>query len=320
MSMVQRIPGRATARIGGLSARELLDSLRLCLIEARPVVSVMFALRYLAAAALAWGAGRTTLVHILAGAAVWELAVLSTYILNGTMDVAEDRVNRSRRPIASGRLALSSARWAAAVSAVGALAGGLALGRTFCCLVLAFLAVGYAYSAPPLCAKRNAASSALTGVLLALLTYGAAYAAAGAGTVSSTGMIFCGATALWTGIVGSVTKDIPDAAGDKAAGRRTTAVLLGETGARILACGVALTIGAGFIVAAVLAAPVLLTPAVAMLCGALLVSLVTRPARPGAVSRPGSDRRRRPYRAFMLTQYATHLGLIMILAAMVLAR
>jgi 4-hydroxybenzoate polyprenyltransferase len=322
MSIVQRIPDRAAGRTAGWPKGEFLGSLRLCLIEARPVVAVMFALRYLTAAALAGGVGRTTLVHVLAGAVVWELAVLSTYIVNGTMDVAEDRINRSRRPIASGRLTRASARRVAAASAVSAAVGGLALGGTFCCLVLAFLGVGYLYSAPPLCAKRNAVGCALTGVLLALLTYGAAYAAAGAGSVSRTGMIFCGATALWTGIVGSVTKDIPDAAGDMAAGRRTTAVMLGETGARILACGAAVTIGAAFTVAAVLAAPVLLASAAAMLGGALLVGVVTCPARPGASAMPGRDRGRRPYRAFMVTQYATHLCVIVILIwpALILAR
>ena len=300
----------------------MLGSLRLCLIEARPVVAVMFALRYLAAAALAGGAERMTLVHVLTGAVVWELAVLSTYIANGTMDVAEDRVNRSCRPIASGRLTLASARWAAAACAVGAAAGGLALGGTFCCLVLAFLGVGYLYSGPPLRAKRNAASCALTGMLLALLTYGAAYAAAGAGSVSRTGMIFCVATALWTGIVGSLTKDVPDAAGDMAAGRRTIPVMLGETRARILVCVAAVTIGGAFIVVAVLAAPVLLASAATMLGGALLVSIVTCPVRPGASALPGNDRKRRPYRAFMVTQYATHLCLIVILIwpVLVLAR
>jgi 4-hydroxybenzoate polyprenyltransferase len=313
MSTVQRIHRRAAGQIAGYPKGELLGSLRLCLIEARPVVAVMFALRYLAAAALAGAGQRTTVVHVLAGAVVWELAVLSTYIVNGTMDVAEDRINRSNRPIASGRLALVSARRAAVASAVGAVVGGLALGPAFCCLVLAFLGVGYLYSAPPLCAKRNAVSCALTGVLLALLTYGAAYAAAGNGSVSRTGMIFCVVTALWTGIVGSVTKDIPDTVGDMAAGRRTTAVMLGETGVRILACGAAVTIGAAFTGAAALAAPVLLPSAAAMLGGALLVSIVACPARPGASTTPGTDRRRQPYRAFMVTQYVTHLCLIVIL-------
>jgi 4-hydroxybenzoate polyprenyltransferase len=313
MSAVQKIPRHAGGQAAGYPIAELLGSLRLCLIEARPVVTVMFALRYLAAAALATAGQRTTVAHVLAGAVVWELAVLSIYIANGTMDVAEDRINRSGRPIASGRLALVSARRAAMVSAAGAVAGGLALGPAFCCLVLAFLGVGYLYSAPPLCAKRNAVSCALSGVLLALLTYGAAFAAAGDGSVSRTGMIFCVAAALWTGVVGSVTKDIPDAVGDKAAGRRTTAVMLGETGARILACGVAVTIGAAFTGAAAPAAPVLLPAAAAMLGGAVLVSIVTCPARPGAPATPGAGRRRQPYRMFMVTQYMTHLCLIVIL-------
>lgn len=311
MSAVQRIPGRAA----GYPGRELLSSLRLCLMEARPVVAVMFALRYLTAAAVAVGAERATLPRVLAGAAIWVLAVLSTYVVNGTMDVAEDRVNRSRRPIASGRLTLATARRAAGVCAVAAVAGGLVLGGGFGCLVLAFLCVGYLYSAPPVCAKRYAATSALTGVLLALLTYGAAYAATGADRVNRTGVIFCVVAALWTGIVGSITKDIPDAAGDMAAGRRTIAVRLGETVSRRLACAAAVTIGAVFTVAAGLAGSLLLAPAAAMLGGALLVSVVTWPGRPGAG-------RRAPYRAFMTTQYAAHLCilLILVLRALTLVR
>jgi len=310
MNALQGIPGRAVAANPG---RELLSSLRLCLTEARPVVAVMFALRYLTAAAVAGGFERATLARALAGSAIWVLAVLSTYLMNGTTDVAEDRVNHSRRPIASGRLAPATARRAAGLSAVAAVAGGLVLGGGFCLLVVAFLGVGYLYSAPPVCAKRYAATSALTGVMLALLTYGAAWAAAGAGPAGRTGVIFCAGAALWTGIVGSITKDIPDAAGDMAAGRRTIAVRLGETASRRLACGAAVTIGAGFAVAAGLAGSLLVFPAAAMLGGALLVSVVTWPWRPGAASaRPGGGGRA-PYRAFMATQYAAHLCLLLIL-------
>jgi 4-hydroxybenzoate polyprenyltransferase len=290
----------------------------LCLIEARPVVAVMFALRYLTAAMLAGGADRLQLVRVLAGAVVWEFVVLSSYILNGTMDVAEDRINGSRRPIASGRLPLAVARRAAGASAVIAVAGGLALGSAFGCLVVAFLSVGYLYSAPRCCAKRHAAACALAGVLLALLTYGAACAAARASSVSRACVIFCVMMALWTGIVGSIAKDIPDVVGDMAAGRRTIAVMLGETGARALACAAALAIGAACTAAAAVAAPLLLAPAVATLGGALLVAIVAARALSGGAP----DRRRWPYRAFMVTQYAVHLCMLAILAwpALTLAR
>jgi 4-hydroxybenzoate polyprenyltransferase len=310
MSAVQRIPGRAVAADPG---RALLSSLRLCLTEARPVVAVMFALRYLTAAAVAGGFERATLPRVLAGSAIWVLAVLSTYVINGTTDVAEDRANHSRRPIASGRLSPATARRAAGVSAVAAVAGGLVLGGGFCCLVLAFLGAGYLYSAPPVCAKRYAATSALTGVLLALLTYGAACAAARAGPGGRTGVIFCVAAALWTGIVGSITKDIPDAAGDMAAGRRTIAVTLGETASRRLACAAAVTLGAAFTAAAGLAGSLLVAPAAAMLAGALLVSVVTWPGRPGGASARLGGGGRAPYRAFMATQYAAHLCMLLIL-------
>lgn len=306
MSAVQTIPGHIAGRPG----REWLISMRLSLIEARPVVAVMFTLRYLTAAVLAQGADRAAVVRVLAGAAIWVLAVLSTYIVNGTMDVAEDRINGSRRPIASGRLPMAAARRIAAAAEVIAVAGSLALGSAFACLVLAFLVVGYLYSAPPCCAKRHAAACALTGVLLALLTYCAAYAAAGAHRVSRASVIFCVIMSLWTGIVGSIVKDIPDVIGDMAAGRRTIAVMLGETGARTLACAAALAIGVSFTAVAMLAAPVLLAPSVAALAGALLVAIIT--AMP--LSGGASDRGRRPYKAFMMTQYTVHICMLAIVA------
>src|SRR5262245_60636507 len=114
MSVVPRIPGE-------LAGSEWLSALgrwpgwlRLCLIEARPVVLVMFVLRYLTAAALAGGADRAAPGRVVAGAAAWLLAVLSIYLINGTTDVAEDRVNGSGRPVASGRLPLATARQVAA--------------------------------------------------------------------------------------------------------------------------------------------------------------------------------------------------------------
>src|SRR4051812_24464047 len=72
----------------------LLRQLRLCLAEARPVVLVIFQLRFLAGATL--GSGHLVVrsaVRVLEGGAVWSSCIVFVYLFNGVMDVTEDAVN-----------------------------------------------------------------------------------------------------------------------------------------------------------------------------------------------------------------------------------
>lgn len=280
--------------------------LRMCLIEARPCVLVMFTLRFLCGAALCVQVNHWPLARMLGGAIAFDFAIFSVYLFNGTMDLVEDRANGSRRPIATGRLEPAAAQRVTAVSAAASLALGFAVGVVPGLSVAVALGAGYLYSGPPWRLKRHAVSCALCGLIGGLASYVAGATTAAAVLPAPRAGLFPVALSLWMGLVGSAAKDLPDAGGDAMAGRRTLAVVRGQAAARLAAAAGALAIGTGFVAAAILAAPALIWPAMTLACGALGVAAVSLPRF--SAGTPG--RCRRPYRAFMVTQYAAHLALL----------
>ena len=111
--------------------------------------------------------------------------------------------------------------------------------------------------------------------------------------------------ALCLGIV-SQTKDLSDIEGDRQAGRRSGPVVWGEDVARLVFSGVALFLGGGYILTAALFAPSLLIPAFVLAFGAASLAAITL----GPWSRGDKLRRRRSYKAFMLTQYGANLAVL----------
>src|SRR5918998_4158664 len=96
-----------------------------CLLESRPAVQGIFLLRFLVGATFAGplfsGAVNFSLWG---GAAIWVCVTLSVYILNGVMDVEEDQINGSSRPVASGKLTVRQAAGIAAGFASISIVGG----------------------------------------------------------------------------------------------------------------------------------------------------------------------------------------------------
>lgn len=278
--------------------------LLLCLLEARPAVQGIFLLRFLAGASfsgpLLSGAASTSLY---AGTALWGCVTFSIYILNGAMDVEEDRINRSARPVARRDLTVAQAVTAAAILATLGLAGALMLGMAW--NVAAMLALGWLYSGPPLYLKRWPAGLAAVAILGGLLTYHAGYTANGAADELLELAVFGGVMALWMGLVGQ-TKDLSDVEGDREAGRRSGPVAWGEDLARLLYSGIAFVLGGAYLVWSALYAPGLLGSAAVLMLGALGVIAVTL----GPWSKGDRTKRRRPYKAFMLTQYGAHLPVL----------
>jgi 4-hydroxybenzoate polyprenyltransferase len=270
----------------------------------------MFLLRYACGAALALGTGNIPVLRIAVGAIAWECTIVFVYLFNGVMDIKEDQVNQSRRPIAAGRLSQAVALRVAAAAVLAALAAGFALGLSFGVLGAVMLVLGYFYSGRPLYLKRGVVTGGLTGCLGGLLTYLAGRAAVGAPLLTSTSVVFAVVMSLWIGLVGSITKDLPDMAGDAAAGRRTAALMFGQARARLAAAGAALAVGTAFLAAALAAGRVLVWPAITLECGAVALAAVTVPR--WSAGSPAS--RRRPYRAFMVSQYAAHFALLAVLA------
>ncbi|MGW0808325.1 UbiA family prenyltransferase [Nonomuraea sp. NPDC002799] len=280
---------------------------RLCLSEARPVVQVIFLLRFASGAAL--GSGLTA--RVLLGALAWECAVVFVYLLNGVTDVVEDAVNASRRPIARGALPRGFARGFAFLAGGLALLEGLAIGPGFAVAIAAFMLLGYLYSAPPCTLKRHPAGAAVVVTLGGLLTYFGGLAS-GDGT-SGAPLLAAGvlavAMSLWMGLVGTPTKDFSDTAGDAAAGRRSAADLFGTSAVRRGVGLTAIALGGAYLLAASALAPVLVPAAAITLIGAIVLAVLAV----SPLSRGSRKAARLPYRMFMTTQYGTHLCVALIL-------
>jgi 4-hydroxybenzoate polyprenyltransferase len=278
-----------------------------CFLEARPAVQGIFLLRFLTGASFAGSLFTTGMVSftLWGGAALWICATMSVYILNGVMDVEEDRINGSSRPVASGKLSVAQAAWVTAGLAVLSVGGSFALGSLMGWSVIVLLTLGWLYSGPPLYLKRSPTGWAILGIIVALITYNA-----GRITNESVGdvlafLVFGAVMALWLGIV-SQMKDLSDIEGDKQAGRRSGPVVWGEDIARLVFSGAALSLGGGYILLAALFAPSLLIPSFVLATGAVILAVVTL----GPWSRGDKSRRRRPYKVFMFAQYCANLAVI----------
>ncbi|WP_182878052.1 UbiA family prenyltransferase [Microbispora sp. H10670] len=262
------------------------------LLESRPLVQVMFLSRFLAGAALTGRVG-AHVVSVAAGAVAWSAAAVAVYVFNGIMDVAEDRGNGSRRPIASGRLSRANATAFTGCAAALALAIGTTAGITV--HVLLFLGLGYLYSGPPRAAKRAGAAACAVIAALGLATFwaGARAAHGHSAAVVVFGLVMSG----WMGLVGALAKDIADVPGDALAGRRTFAVRYGITPVARCAAALAVAVAVAGDAAAALTAPVLLPSMLILTLGACRVA--------GDCRSLAGETPRNPYRSFMATQYAT---------------
>jgi len=284
-----------------LTASQGAEHLRLCVVEARPVVLLIYAMRFVVAFALVYPQEPTTAAWRLPVALVtWLLAAASVYLFDGVMDVVEDRLNGSTRPIARGTLPRQVALNASILWALLALLGAVLLGSPYVFLVPTLLLLGYAYSGRLLRLKRWSPAAGGTVLIAGLLTFVAGGAVSGGLPTSLALMVFAVAMSGWMGFVGALAKDFSDVPGDTLTGRRTCAVVKGVRRAAWRLSVNAFAVAGVFLTSAILVDHRLLWPAGVVLCGAAAVALGCRPGR--ARLHP-----RRSYRAFMVTQYLAHL-------------
>jgi 4-hydroxybenzoate polyprenyltransferase len=279
--------------------------LLLCLREARIAVQVMFALRLVTAAALSSPGGRGLASWpALLGIAAWSCAVFFVYLLNGVTDIDEDRINGSKRPIASGlltpRQAIVVARGAALLALVCAAVHGVALLVPLVALML----LGYGYSAPSFAWKSRTNTAMAVVLASGLLTYFAGWVVAQEASSRVPVLVFAAAMTAWMGLVGTLAKDFSDVEGDAAAGRRSVLVTRGQAVARTLCGANALAVGGAFVVCAAFLAPVLLWPAVIVLLGAVWLA--------GTLAYGEKGSTRRPYQVFMIVQHAAHTAALVL--------
>ncbi len=297
VSTLQFIADKATS---SLLVRFSKDFLR----ESRTSVQVMVLMRFCTAALL----GASILSdRVWAAAVAWLLATLAIYVLNGVMDVAEDRANGSTRPISAGSLPLSAA--AGGVVATAALALGIGVisdeDGLLPLLILAYLTCGYAYSAAPFYGKRRGSTAALLVLGGGVLTYAAGWQAAGRDGDLPV-LLLGGAMSLWMAGVGALAKDLSDVEGDAAGGRRTPVIRWGGARVRLLIIVNAVLVAGGYLTITPTFAPILLPSAITLAVGASAVGVIAATTR-RTRTRAG---RRLPYRAFMITQYAVHLTVL----------
>jgi 4-hydroxybenzoate polyprenyltransferase len=319
--------GRCAALVSGGSMPQVNSILAVawyCLLEARPIVQIVFLLRLLSGWALTvmWS-GNHSIAPMVFGIGSCFCVVMAVYLLNGVADQREDRINASRRPIARGRLESGTASRVAWLLAVIGVVAGFAATAPLGVLMLLALAAGWLYSVPSWRLKRRSSgtvSAALTGMLLTYYA-GAVIAAAQSPVppylpwLGLELLVFGGALSLWTALVGGTTKDLPDLAGDRLVGSRSWLVVWGERRFRWAVSAIALLIGAGFAAVAIRLAPALVPVAGVLCAGAVTVSalLLVPLGRSRGAPGPGPEGlplARAPYRAFMSTQYAAHLVLL----------
>ncbi len=264
--------------------------------ESRPPVQVIFLLRLLAGSEEA----RQQSIASLAVISGWVCVTIAIYVYNGVTDVVGDMANGSTRPIASGRLPITTAlSWSVALSLCGVLLCSVDGDRSSALVVL-MLALGWAYSSGPALKESPTGFASAIG-LGAGLTYFAGWLSCG-GHLGN--LLIDLGMAAWVGLA-CVAKDFSDVDGDRLAGRRTWPVILGARRAAWLAASLDVA-SAGALLAGSVLTGVDIAAGCALCAGSLALAVVL--VRSATLTE--RSMRRRPYRVFMLTQYAVNLVLI----------
>jgi len=166
--------------------------------------------------------GRADLVAepVLRAALVAWLVVAAANIANDRADIAEDRINRPNRPIASGRVSPEAATWlAVALAAAGCLLA-LTLGAAPAMATLALIGLAILYSSH-LKGTLVLGNVVVAGLSASTIMFGSMVLA------SPTRAMAFGALFVLISVVSTeILKDTADRDGDRAAGRTTIATQL----------------------------------------------------------------------------------------------
>lgn len=181
--------------------------------------------------------GRITTPHVLALAALAAAGFAAAgNVLNDLWDAPADRLNRrpEERPLAAGRVASGRAHLLLVAGALGGLAAAALVSGTAVLIGVGALVVMIAYS--PLLKRRGLPGNLAVALVAGLpLLYGAvAVDRPAAGVVPWT-------LAAWLHLVREIVKDVDDAPGDRAVGRRTLPLVLGTRPAQLAAAGLAVS-------------------------------------------------------------------------------
>jgi len=203
-------------------------------------------------------------VRLWAAMAAFSLIVASIYVMNQIADVESDRINRKLFILPDGHISMRSAWIIAVCCAVLGLAGSLFFDGIMCLLFIGSLALGVLYDLPPANLKDRAIGGMTAnfighGVLTFLVGWYALRSGFGmpwgflqrsSGDVSHlVNGLLPSLSAGFANAAVYITTTIPDAAGDRATGKRTFCVAFGEKATSLwsaILCGVALLFALGF--------------------------------------------------------------------------
>jgi len=169
--------------------------------------------------------GIPPLLPTVAATIVMYLVALYAYVYNDVQDMEIDRINSRDRPLPSGRVSKGQAKKYVIAMAASALIIALLLDQRVFALACFGLALGYIYSTPPLSLKNRFLLKQTTASLwAAIASLGGGIAASGqiTGTTLYAAILF-----FAYGMAFSPVADIGDIDGDRAAGKRTVAVVMG---------------------------------------------------------------------------------------------
>ena len=153
--------------------------------------------------------------------------------LNQLEDVAIDKINKPHLPVAAGEFSVRQGQWLVAIAAVAALAVAGWLGGWLLATVAVSLAIGTAYSLPPIRLKRFPFWAALCiftvrGVIVNLGLFGHfSQKLAGRGFIPPSVWVLSGFILVFTVAI-ALFKDVPDLEGDKQYHITTFTLLLGK--------------------------------------------------------------------------------------------
>jgi homogentisate phytyltransferase/homogentisate geranylgeranyltransferase len=201
---------------------------------------------YAIAASLHRASGAVDLLWTLLAGACVNVFIVG---INQVEDVEIDRVNKPWLPIAAGDLSLDAGRRIVAFAAIAPVAMAATQGVTELVAVGMALAIGWAYSTPPLRLKRYPALAAGSITFVRSLVVNLGVWLHVAGTPISAGVWALTAVTVPFSFAIAVLKDVPDIEGDRHFGIATFSVRLGPR--PVLAVGVgALTLaGLGMAIA-----------------------------------------------------------------------
>jgi homogentisate phytyltransferase/homogentisate geranylgeranyltransferase len=206
---------------------------------------------YAIAASLHRASGAVDLLWTLLAGACVNVFIVG---INQVEDVEIDRVNKPWLPIAAGDLSLDAGRRIVAFAAIAPVAMAATQGVTELAAVGVALAIGWAYSSPPLRLKRYPALAAGSITFVRSLVVNLGVWLHVAGTPVSAGVWALIAVTVPFSFAIAVLKDVPDIEGDRHFGIATFSVRLGPR--PVLAVGLGALTLAGFGMA--IAGPLLL--------------------------------------------------------------